>query len=200
MKALRVSLLVGATLLAPVMAAAEKISLGELSGYLNDLKVAQAKFTQINSDGSLSTGTLYIKRPGRARFEYDPPEDALVIAGGGQLAIFDPKSNQPPEQYPLKKTPLNLILKRNVNLATSGMVVGHSEDGPTTVVAAQDPEHADQGMIQLVFTQSPVELRKWIITDDAGTQTTVILNGMETGGTLGARLFNIPQEIEARVK
>ncbi|MGV6811489.1 MAG: LolA family protein [Brevirhabdus sp.] len=200
MKALRVSLLVCATILAPAMAAAEKIPLNDLSKYLNGLKIAQAKFTQINSDGSLSTGTLYLRRPGRARFEYDPPNNALVIAGGGQVAIFDPKSNQPPEQYPLKKTPLNLILERNVNLGRSGMLVGHAEDGPTTIIAAQDPEHPDYGRIDLVFTGNPVELRKWIITDEAGTQTTVILNGLEELNSVSARLFNITYETELRVK
>jgi len=199
MKQLRVALLSCAVALAPTLALAEKISLTDLSTYINSLKVAQAKFTQINSDGSLSTGTLYIKRPGRARFEYDPPNDALVIAGGSQLAIFDAKSNQPPEQYPLKKTPLNLILKRNVNLKANGMVAGHFEDGTATVVAAQDPENPEYGNIQLFFTDAPVELRKWIITDESGTQTTVILNGLEQSGDLGSILFNIPFETDARL-
>lgn len=92
--------------------AAEKLSLNEISKYLNALKSAKGAFTQINDDGTISTGTIYIRRPGRARFEYNPPDEALVVAGGGQLAIFDNKSNQPPEQYPLKRTPLNLILRK----------------------------------------------------------------------------------------
>ena len=84
---------------------------------------------QTNADGSRSTGKLYIKRPGRARFEYDPPMKSLVMAGSGQVAIFDEKSNQPPEQYPLRRTPLNLILADNVNLGQAKMVIGHAEVG-----------------------------------------------------------------------
>lgn len=178
---------------------AEKMPLERLSAYLNQLGEARARFTQANSDGSLSTGVLYIKRPGRARFEYDPPNDALVIAGGSQLAIFDAKSNQPPEQYPLKKTPLHLILKRKVDLGASNMVVGHYQDGPATVVVAQDPENPDRGSIQLFFTDDPIELRKWTLTDEGGTQTTVILDGMDLSGGLGASLFSIPQEIDRRL-
>ena len=68
---------------------AEKLSLNEISRYLNALKTAQAQFTQLNDDGTISTGTIYIKRPGRARFEYNPPQDALVVVGGSQVAIFD---------------------------------------------------------------------------------------------------------------
>ncbi|HEX9858531.1 MAG TPA: outer membrane lipoprotein carrier protein LolA, partial [Paracoccaceae bacterium] len=125
-----------AALLAPALclalalpAAAEKIPLSALSQYLNGLTTAEAEFTQINADGSIATGKLYIKRPGRVRFEYAPPENSLVLAGGGQVAIFDAKSNQPPEQYPLKRTPLNLILAENVDLGRAKMVVGHFEDG-----------------------------------------------------------------------
>lgn len=203
MRKFRLSLFARAFALIPLMplgAGAEAIPLSDLSSYINGLKTAQAKFTQINSDGSLSTGTLYLKRPGRARFEYDPPNDALVIAGGSQLAIFDAKSNQPPEQYPLKKTPLNLILKRNANLAKSGMVAGHFEDGAATVVAARDPDHPDQGTIELYFTGDPIALRKWIITDAGGTQTAVVLNGLTEGVELGSLLFNIPFEVESRRK
>lgn len=181
-------------------AAAEPVSLGALSRYLNELQTATTTFTQVNSDGTISTGKLFIKRPGRVRFEYDPPDNTLVMAGGGQVAVFDAKSNTPPEQYPLKRTPLNLILARQVDLGRSGMVVGHSEDGPATVVTARDPEQPEIGTIRMVFTSNPVELRQWVITDETGQETTVILGALEKGGALGASLFNIVQETEKRMR
>lgn len=172
-------------------AAAEKISLKELSRYLNALTTAEAEFTQINSDGSISTGRIYIQRPGRVRFEYAPPDRNLVLAGGGQVAIFDAKSNQPPEQYPLSRTPLSIILAENVDLGRAKMVVGHKVDGNTTRVRAQDPEHPEYGSIELVFTAGPTELRQWVIRDDSGGETTVILGEMKKGGQLRPSLFNI---------
>ena len=189
------------TLLAPLMllalslpATAEKLSLAELSRYLNSLTTAQAAFTQTNADGSQAKGMLYIKRPGRARFEYAPPDRTLVMAGGGQLAIFDSKSNQPPEQYPLRRTPLNLILAPKVDLAQANMVVGHKEVGDTTRVMAQDPENPEYGMIELVFTANPTALRQWIITDDLGSQTRVELADLQTGVDLSGFLFDITAE------
>lgn len=179
-------------------AAAEKITLAELSRYLNTLTTVEADFTQVNSDGSISTGKVFIKRPGRVRFEYAPPDRTLVMAGGGQVAIFDPKSNQPPEQYPLKRTPLNLMLADRIDLAKARMVVGHEGDDKTTAVIAQDPENPEYGTIRMVFTGSPTELRQWVITDDAGNQTTVILGDLKKGGALGAGLFNITAEAERR--
>lgn len=179
-------------------AMAEKIPLPEISRYLNDLKSASGAFTQINDDQSISEGKISIKRPGRIRFDYDPPDASLVIAGGGQVAIFDPKSNAPPEQFPLSRTPLSLILAERVNLNRSNMVVGHSEDGTATVVRVQDPEHPEYGNMELKFTANPVQLRQWVITNDVGDQTTVILRELDTSVSLRARLFNIVQEIEAR--
>ena len=179
-------------------AAAEKLSLDEISRYINGLKTVKAEFTQINADGTISTGKIYIRRPGRARFEYDPPNNALVIAGGQQLAIFDPKSNTGPTQYPLKRTPLSLILARKVDLSRADMVVGQTFDGLSTTIIAQDPENPEYGTIALTFTDNPVELRQWVITDDAGDQTTVILGGLEKVGTLNNNLFNIGLEERKR--
>lgn len=172
-------------------ASAQQLSLGQISQYLNQLQTAQGGFTQINSDGTLSTGTIYIKRPGRIRFEYNPPEKSLVIGQGGQLAIFDPRSNAGPETYPLNQTPLGIILQRNVDLTRARMVTGQTSDGTTTTITAQDPDNPQYGNIQLVFTANPVELRQWIVTDDVGTQTTVILNDLVSGASISDRKFNI---------
>lgn len=186
------------TLALALPAAAEKIPLATLSAYLNGLSTVETDFTQINSDGTISTGTLSIRRPGRARFEYAPPDRSLVIAGGGQVAIFDAKSNQPPEQYPLPRTPLSLILSEKIDLGRARMVVGHTEQDNATRVRAQDPEHPEYGQIELVFTADPVELRQWVITDDSGSQTTVILGEMKKGATLRPSLFDITAETQKR--
>lgn len=135
------------------------------------------------------------------RFEYDPPEQALVIAGGGAVGIFDPKSNGGPETYGLDRTPLKLILDDNMDLSRANMVTGHREEGPSTVLRAQDPEHPEYGHIELVFTGgdgSPVELRQWVVTDEAGTQTTVILGDLQVGGQLGDSMFSLRRETQRR--
>ena len=116
-------------LLAPLLlvlafpAFAEKVPLAEMSRYINGLTTAEADFRQVNADGSTATGRVYIRRPGRMRFEYAPPDRTLVLASAGQVAVFDGKSNQPPEQYPLTKTPLNLILAAKVDLSRAKLVV-----------------------------------------------------------------------------
>lgn len=179
-------------------ASAQQLSLPQISDYLNQLQTAQGGFTQINDDGTLSTGQIYIKRPGRIRFEYNPPQESLVMAGGGQLAIFDPRSNTGPDRYPLSQTPLNVILQRNVDLTAARMVTGSVSDGTITTVTVQDPDNPQYGNIQLVFTANPVELRQWIITDDLGNQTTMVLNDLTTGAAIGDIMFNITAEMRKR--
>ena len=182
----------------PSVARAEILPLDELSRYLNSLTTVEADFTQVNSDGTIATGKLYIRRPGRVRFEYAPPDRSLVMAGGGQVAIFDAKSNQPPEQYPLSRTPLSIILAEDVDLSRARMIVGHTEDGNATRVRAQDPDDPEYGSIELVFTGAPTELRQWVIRDDLGSETTVILGEMKKGADLASSLFNIPLETRRR--
>ncbi|MGO4853944.1 LolA family protein [Phaeovulum sp. W22_SRMD_FR3] len=186
-----------ALLLALPAAAADKIPLTEISRYLNGLGTVSADFTQVNSDGSQTAGKLFIRRPGRMRFEY-AADKTLVLASGGQVAIFDAKSNQPPEQYPLARTPLNLILAPKIDLGRNKMVMGHVTDGTLTAVTAQDPDHPEVGSIQLIFSAAPTMLRQWVVTDDTGAQTRVSLTNLQAGETFPPSLFSITDEAAKR--
>lgn len=187
-----------AVLALPLPALADKITLANLSAYLNQMSTVTSDFTQVNGDGTVSLGKIYIKRPGRVRFEYAPPDRSLVLASAETVAIFDGKSNQPAEEYPLKRTPLNLILAPKIDLGRAKMVVGHKEVENTTRVVAQDPEHPEYGTIEMVFTANPVTLRQWVITDDLGQQTTVILGELQPVADLKSSLFNIVEEKSRR--
>ncbi|WP_460273116.1 LolA family protein [Celeribacter sp. ULVN23_4] len=180
---------------APAMA--EKLPLSELSAYLNGLSTVEADFTQTNDDGSKSDGSVTIKRPGRMRLDYGGANEALVLVSGGQVAVFDPGSNEPPQRFPLSKTPLSLMLARNVDLSKAKMVVSHTEQNGDTVVRAQDPDHPEYGSIDLIFSATPV-LKAWVIHDDTGGSTTVQLTKMKLGGSVSDREFNIRSEADRR--
>lgn len=188
----------GFGLWASVANAAERLTLAEISAYLNSITTVTSEFTQVNDDGSISTGTLYIRRPGRMRFEYNPPEQALVIAAANAVVIIDKKSNQPPETYPLNRTPLSLILGRDIDLTRANMVKDARFDGRSTTVTARDPERPETGFIELNFTDNPTELRQWTIFDSNGGQTTVILGAFEMGMTLPESLFDAGLEASRR--
>ncbi|QFT64722.1 outer membrane lipoprotein carrier protein LolA [Roseivivax sp. THAF30] len=184
----------GIGLLSAGQAAADKLSLNEVSNYLNGIRTAASDFTQINGDGTISTGELALSRPGKMRFDYNPPEQALVMAGRGTVVIIDKKVGGVPETYPLNQTPLSIILAQNVNLAQQGMVVGHSFDGTATTVTARDPRRPEYGTIQMKFTDNPVELKQWVVTDQNGQTTTVVLGALQKQ-ELPNSLFNIDRAV-----
>ncbi len=191
MRLLKTIILGAAVTVAATAAMADRLPLGNISSYLNAMTTAQGEFTQINGDGTISTGMIYIKRPGRVRFEYNAPDTGLVVAGSNTVVIYDTKSNQAPETYPLARTPLSIILAENVNLSQARMVTGHTYDGTATTVTAQDPENPQYGNIQMKFTGPDPELRQWIINDGNGGQTTVVLGDLQRGGNLPNALFDV---------
>jgi hypothetical protein len=78
------------------------------------------------------------------------------------------------------------------------MVVGHEFDGTATRVVAQDPDRPEVGTLTMVFTGDPVELRQWVVTDQAGSETTIVLGGLDRDDSLSQILFSIPIEINRR--
>ena len=198
----RRSLILAASLLAalPLASLAQEgeqreLSLEELSAYLNDLGSVETSFTQVNWDNSISTGLLWLKRPGRIRLEYDEPDAGLMMAFGGSLAIFDKKSNQPPERYPVRRTPLWLLRERNVELTDQKMVVGHGFDGSHTYVEAMDPKRPEYGSIQLRFTSNPTTLKGWVTFDAHGGNTMVALDDFNEDVEIDNQMFNISKMI-----
>ena len=188
--------LIAVMLLLVSPASGQPISLDDLSSYFNAMTTAESSFIQIADDGNQSTGRMYIKRPGRIRFEYDPPDLALVIVGGGQVAVFDPKANTEPTRFPLRNTPLSLVLERTVDFARRDMVVTHESEGPITFVVLQDPDRPEYGSIQLMFTDNPVQLSQWIVDDNSGGQTQIVLGDWIEGQKLPNILFNIQAEMQ----
>lgn len=186
-----------AAMLPVAPAVAQAIPLARLSAYLNSITTAEADFVQVNADGSRSTGTVTIRRPGNMRFDYKGRNASLVLASDGTVAVFDGKANQGPQQYPLARTPLSLILGPNIDLSRARMVVGQQFDGTNTIVVAQDPDHPEYGTIRLVFAPGPV-LRQWVVTDESGNPTQVTLGPLTGGKSYPFTHFSISHEVERR--
>ena len=107
MKRLALSLALMIGLAAPAMA--DRVPLSQLSRYLNGIGTAEGDFTQINADGSISTGSIYIHRPA-------PDCCSRIRCGAGscwssrlrRAVLADlrrPVPTAAPMQYPLRETP-----------------------------------------------------------------------------------------------
>lgn len=165
--------------------------LARISAYLNGITTLKGNFVQIDPDGILSEGAFYMLRPGRIRFEYNAPNPALVVADGFWVGVVDKRYDKT-DRYPLSETPLNLILKENINLAKEGAITRIERSDGQMRVHAQDPDHPDRGSIIMVFGDNPLELRQWIIEDPQGGATTVALSDTLAGVEIPGSLFIVP--------
>lgn len=169
--------------------------IGALNAYLNGLTRARARFRQESADGTETGGTFYLLKPGKMRFEYDPPAESLVIADGTTLAVFDAKSNAGPQRYPQRQTPLSLLSMREINVTSSRFVRRIDLVEDRALVTLFDPEAPENGQMLMIFDTAPVALREWILTDRAGLETHVYLEQIDTAARFETRLFNIAHNI-----
>ena len=166
-------------LLRPAMGVAGDVQAGnavlaQVAAYLNGLKTVTARFVQAGPDGGIRYGKAILQRPGKMRFQYDPPDPQLLVAGFGLLVYHDPELNQT-TNIPLSSTPLGILLAKHVRFS-----------GPVTVTKVEQPPgevqislirtgHAAEGQLTLVFSSDPLELRQWQVTDAQGRTTQVTL-------------------------
>lgn len=162
-----------------------------ITNYLNAQTTLQGRFVQTNPDGSISEGRFFIQRPGFMRFEYAPPNPALVIADGVWVAVMNRRKKQNAQRYPLSETPLDLLLRDRVDLRSEGAVKNVERKGGQIRMTAIDPGAPQRGQITLVFNDNPLELRQWIIRDDRNKLTTVILSSVQRGVKIRRDLFSI---------
>ncbi len=166
--------------------------LARISAYLNSISTLEGEFVQVDPDGVLSEGQFYIHRPGRIRFEYRQPNPALVIADGFWVGVVDKRYDQV-NRYPLNETPLNLILKDDIDLANEGAVKRIERSDGQMRIIAQDPQRSDNGSITMVFADNPLELRQWIVDDTQGRATTVALSSTRANIPAAPENFVIPE-------
>ena len=157
--------------------------------YLNSYARMQARFTQSSPGGGRSAGTLYIQKPGRMRFEYDPPAPLLVVADGRVVAVRD-NELRTTERTPLRSTPLNIILGQNIDLERNARVLRVSQSGPWHMITVRDRAGHMDGQITLQFNDG--RLRSWDVIDATGARTRVTLSNVTEPGSLDAGLFRLP--------
>ena len=171
------------------LSAADKTLINQIDAYLNSESALTANFLQVADDGSTRTGKAWIERPGRMRFEYDPPDPQLLIAGSGSLIYHDPALNQT-TNIPLSSTPLGILLAQHVSLdsANSEITGIDREPGEYDVTLARRGKEA-LGRLTLVFSTNPLELRQWVVRDAQGHETRVSLYNVTPAGPLPDSLF-----------
>jgi outer membrane lipoprotein-sorting protein len=172
------------------LAPADQQLVASASAYLEGLTQAKARFIQVDARGQTTQGTVYLKRPGKARFAYDPPSGLLVVSDGGTVSVADSRLKTF-DKYPLMATPLSLFLAKTIRFDRGVQVtrVTRAADGFTIV--ARDGRRQTAGEIALTFTDSPMALTGWTVTDAQRRTTIVRLINLAPAPDLDPDLFHL---------
>ncbi|MEX0582936.1 MAG: outer membrane lipoprotein carrier protein LolA [Sneathiella sp.] len=170
------------------LSAEDQAEIARVEAYLDTIKTMKADFLQIDSAGGIAEGEVYMRKPGRMRFEYKPPAQILVIADGLWL-VFHDKELKETTRLPLSATPVNVLLKENANLSDDVTVTKVENDANTIRLTVVDTDNPDEGNIVLIFSDSPLQLRQWLVTDAQGQVTSISLGKMEKNIKLKPELF-----------
>jgi outer membrane lipoprotein-sorting protein len=172
-------------------------ALAQANRALNSVQRLQGRFTQTAPDGSRATGALYLQRPGKMRFEYDPPASLLIVSDGNVVAMRDTALRNT-ERTNLRSTPLNLILRQEVNLARDARITRVARNGEWIMVSARDRSGATDGEITLNFFGPSAQLRSWDVIDATGSRTRITLSDVTQPASFNQRLFRLEDMLESR--
>jgi outer membrane lipoprotein-sorting protein len=162
--------------------------LAQIQAYLNGIHTLQAHFLQVAPDGAMSQGTAWLERPGRMRFQYDPPAPFLLVAAHGNLTFEDRSINQI-SNVPLSLTPLGILLGDHISLSGDVTLIGFQRlPGQLQVTLVRTNAPRD-GALTLLFTDNPLTLRQWTVEDAQRRETRVTLYNVEQGISLDPKLF-----------
>ena len=160
--------------------------------YLDGLTAAKGSFRQTDPRGVTVTGTFYLARPGRARFQYDPPS-GLLITSDGKTVIMSDSRLKTFQHFPLSSTPLALFLADHIRLDKGATVTRVEHNADSFSITARDGHGLSQGQVTLYFAEGPLRLSGWALIDAQGRVTQVALGPLSPIGDADPELFNQSQ-------
>ncbi len=174
--------------------AAQRAMIDRVNVYLMSVQTMIGDFVQVGPDGRRAEGKIYLQKPGRIRFEYNPPSPIELVADGSSLVVRDRKLATQ-DLYPLSQTPLRFLLADRNDLMRETNVVSVSTDD--TFLSLQIEEKQTLGgthKVLLMFSVKDTQLKQWTITDPQGFDTTVALYNIDFGKKLDPSMFVINYE------
>ena len=172
----------------PALSPQDQADVTRIEAYLNGLHTLKAHFLQVAPTGAVAQGTAWLERPGRMRFQYDPPSPLLLVAGHGLVVFHDQQLNQT-TNIPLGQTPLGILLAPDVKLSGAVTITGlRRQPGQLEISLVRTASPAD-GTLVLTFADNPLVLRQWEVIDAQRQATRVTLYNVQLGGSFDPKLF-----------
>jgi outer membrane lipoprotein-sorting protein len=161
-----------------------------LNAYFNSFQTLQGDLTQTSPRGRTAKGVFYLAKPGKLRFEVEPPTPYIMASDGKWLTLTNKQMNKG-DQFPLSKTPMRLLVSDKLDLLQEAVVLNFEQNEGTTTIALADKKGSMPGQIILVFDDARNELQQWIVIDGKGQKTTVQLANLEKDVKINPKLFKV---------
>lgn len=174
------------------LSAQDRADVARAEQYLNGIVSAQARFLQTDPNGRTSQGNFYIRRPGKLRFEYDPPSKLHIVADGSQVTLYDPATRDF-GQWPIGWTAASFLVAKTIQLSGDIRVLEVKRSaGELRLVLVQEKKPTE-GRIEMVLGDGPLVLQRWTIWDARNSAVEVVLSNLRPGVFLPDHLFATPE-------
>ena len=163
-----------------------------IKDYLGDIKTLQAEFSQTNQTEDIMTGIFFLKKPGKIRLSYDPPQNLQIVSKQQAVLIFDPKNGgSGPLTYPLHSTPLSFLIKNDLSLFINEN--GESlELGNLIIFKVRNPQYN----LSIEFNKNPVSLLGWEFENQMGELIKIRLNNIHKNKYISDEIFKTEKDYE----
>ncbi|MEM6781857.1 MAG: outer membrane lipoprotein carrier protein LolA [Pseudomonadota bacterium] len=159
--------------------------------YLQSLDKLQASFTQTYIDElnneQILTGTFYLNRPGRLRFEFNEIDD-FIVADGFFVYFYDAEERQQ-SNAPIGQTLADFLLRDKIELRDDINVSNIRKSNGYTFMTFTQTDDPQAGSLEMMFSDIPFQLQKWRVTDAQGTSVDVSLKDIKTDVSFKGGLF-----------
>ena len=171
--------------------AKQRAMLDKVSNYLSSVQTMVGNFVQVGPDGRRVDGTFSIQKPGKVRFQYNPPSPIDIIADGSSVVVRD-RSLETADFYPLSQTPLRYLLADHIDLLHDTDVLSVSADDTfVTVVIEETQVMTGTNRLMIMFDAKNMQLKQWTVTDPQGLDTTVAVYNLDSVKKPDPNLFVI---------
>jgi outer membrane lipoprotein-sorting protein len=169
----------------------QRAQVDKVSAYLSSVQQLVGQFLQVGPDGSRVKGEFYIQKPGKVRFEYDPPSPIEIVADGQSVIVRDRKLATQ-DLYPLSQTPLRFLLSERIDLMRETNVIGvRADEVFVTIIIEERQPLVGTSRLMMMVGAKDFQLKQWTITDPQGYDTTVMVSNLDTSKRPDPGLFKI---------
>lgn len=160
----------------------------KIKKYLNNISSLKSDFTQITGDGSITYGTIFMKKPNKFRIVFHKPQNEILVSDGKKIALINKKINTI-SMYSIDQIPFNFLLTEYISF--ENYIISETIN-KNNILSFEVSEKKQKGKkIKLIFENKPLNLRKWEIEDQQGNLIQISLNNLSTNITLENRKFLI---------